>query len=67
MHRCCTASHSPSLPRDPNLMETVEVYDGTSAFLKDLNLDKDELTKVRGVGGSGEKPAVGHRRNERAA
>jgi len=31
--------------RDPNLMETLEVYDGTSDFLRTLDLNSDELTK----------------------
>ena len=32
--------------RDPNLMETVDVYDGSAAFLRELELGGDELTKV---------------------
>lgn len=31
--------------RDPNLLSTLENYDGTARFLKHLNLDEDELTK----------------------
>ena len=31
--------------RDPNLSKTIDNYDGSTAFLKDLSLDKDELTK----------------------
>ena len=33
--------------RDPNLLKTVEEYDGTPNFLRTLELDKDALTKVR--------------------
>ncbi|KAK9805775.1 hypothetical protein WJX73_008308 [Symbiochloris irregularis] len=32
--------------RDPNLLKTVDVYDGTAAFLRELQLDKDALTKA---------------------
>ena len=32
--------------RDPNLLETLENYDGTGQFLKDLELSDEELTKV---------------------
>lgn len=32
--------------RDPNLLETLENYDGTSQFLKDLELSDEELTKI---------------------
>ena len=32
--------------RDPNLLKTVANYDGTVEFLKDIKLDKDELTKA---------------------
>lgn len=32
--------------RDPNLLETLENYDGTSQFLKDLELSDEELVKV---------------------
>jgi Zn-dependent M16 (insulinase) family peptidase len=31
--------------RDPNLLDTVETYDRTAQFLRDLDLDQDELTK----------------------
>ena len=31
--------------RDPNLLQTVDVYDGTGRFLRDLELHPDELTK----------------------
>jgi Zn-dependent M16 (insulinase) family peptidase len=31
--------------RDPNLLETVDVYDGSGDFLRNLELDRDELTK----------------------
>ena len=32
--------------RDPNLMKTIEAYDGTPGFLKGLELDDDTLTKA---------------------
>jgi Zn-dependent M16 (insulinase) family peptidase len=32
--------------RDPNLLSTLENYDGTAHFLKDLELSDEELTKV---------------------
>ncbi|MBT3188542.1 MAG: peptidase M16 [Anaerolineae bacterium] len=32
--------------RDPNLLATLENYDGTSQFLKDLELSDEELTKI---------------------
>lgn len=32
--------------RDPNLLETVESYDGTVAYLRSLELDPDALTKA---------------------
>ncbi|CAE7622706.1 PREP1 [Symbiodinium sp. CCMP2592] len=32
--------------RDPNLGKTLEAYDGAPAFLKDLDLGEDELTKA---------------------
>lgn len=38
--------------RDPNLMETLDAYDGSPAFLKALKLTPDELTKVH-AGGRG--------------
>jgi Zn-dependent M16 (insulinase) family peptidase len=31
--------------RDPNLLDTLEIYDRTGRFLRDLDLHKDELTK----------------------
>ncbi|KAK1264140.1 hypothetical protein QJS04_geneDACA021721 [Acorus gramineus] len=31
--------------RDPNLLKTLEVYDGTAKFLRELDLDDDTLTK----------------------
>jgi hypothetical protein len=46
---CMPLDCSKRLPcffRDPNLAETLEVYDGSAAFLKGLHLDSDELTKV---------------------
>jgi hypothetical protein len=39
--------------RDPNLLETVEIYDRTTQFLRDLDLNQDELIKsIIGVIGS---------------
>ncbi|CAI9104360.1 OLC1v1003016C2 [Oldenlandia corymbosa var. corymbosa] len=32
--------------RDPNLLKTIDVYDGTSDFLRQLELDDDSLTKA---------------------
>lgn len=32
--------------RDPNLLKTIEVYDGTANFLRELELDDDTLTKA---------------------
>lgn len=32
--------------RDPNLQETLQAYDESSRFLRELNLDDDELTKA---------------------
>ncbi|KAK9166464.1 hypothetical protein Scep_001655 [Stephania cephalantha] len=32
--------------RDPNLLKTLEVYDGTANFLRELDLDDDGLTKA---------------------
>ncbi|VFQ65797.1 unnamed protein product [Cuscuta campestris] len=32
--------------RDPNLMKTLDVYNGTSDFLKELEMDDDALTKA---------------------
>lgn len=32
--------------RDPNLLGTVDVYDGTPEFLRSLHLSNDELTKA---------------------
>lgn len=32
--------------RDPNLLKTLEVYDGTVNFLRELELDDDTLTKA---------------------
>lgn len=32
--------------RDPNLLSTLENYDGTAQFLKDLELSDEELTKI---------------------
>ncbi|MCP4140595.1 MAG: peptidase M16 [Chloroflexi bacterium] len=32
--------------RDPNLLQTLENYDGTGEFLKDLELSDEELTKI---------------------
>ena len=32
--------------RDPNLLKTLEVYDGTANFLRELEIDDDALTKA---------------------
>lgn len=32
--------------RDPNLLKTIEVYDGTANFLRELEMDDDSLTKA---------------------
>ena len=32
--------------RDPNLLKTVDVYDGTVDFLRNLHMSRDELTKA---------------------
>lgn len=32
--------------RDPNLLKTLEVYDETARFLRELELDDDALTKA---------------------
>ena len=32
--------------RDPNLLKTVDTYDGTAAFLRELALDRDALDKA---------------------
>lgn len=32
--------------RDPNLLKTLEVYDETANFLRELQLDDDTLTKA---------------------
>ncbi|KAG9451388.1 hypothetical protein H6P81_011353 [Aristolochia fimbriata] len=32
--------------RDPNLLKTLEVYDGTAEFLRNLEIDEDTLTKA---------------------
>lgn len=31
--------------RDPNLLKTLDVYDGTGDFLRELEIDDDTLTK----------------------
>lgn len=31
---------------DPNLLDTLEAYDGSPDFLRNLDLDKDALTKA---------------------
>lgn len=35
-----------SLCSDPNLLDTLEAYDGTVDFLRSLELDSDALTKA---------------------
>ncbi|KAG2493609.1 hypothetical protein HYH03_008126 [Edaphochlamys debaryana] len=32
--------------RDPNLLDTIEAYDGSAEYLRGLDLNKDELTKA---------------------
>ncbi|KAL7156785.1 hypothetical protein ABFS83_02G032600 [Erythranthe nasuta] len=32
--------------RDPNLLKTLDIYDGTSNFLRELEMDNDALTKA---------------------
>lgn len=32
--------------RDPNLLDTVAAYDDTPAFLRDISMDQDSLTKA---------------------
>lgn len=32
--------------RDPNLLKTLDVYDGTGDFLRELEMDEDSLTKA---------------------
>lgn len=32
--------------RDPNLLKTLDVYDGTGDFLRELEMDDDTLTKA---------------------
>ncbi|KAL5705783.1 Homeobox protein PKNOX1 [Ranunculus cassubicifolius] len=32
--------------RDPNLLKTLDIYDGTANFLRELELDEDTLTKA---------------------
>lgn len=32
--------------RDPNLLKTLDVYDATGDFLRDLEMDNDTLTKA---------------------
>ena len=32
--------------RDPNLLKTLDIYDGTSNFLRELEMDDDALTKA---------------------
>ena len=39
--------------RDPNLLKTADVYDGTADFLRKLELDQDALTKARALGWGG--------------
>jgi Zn-dependent M16 (insulinase) family peptidase len=47
---CSFDSHSGMFTylsyRDPNLMDTLEAYDGTVDFLRSLDLDSDALTKA---------------------
>jgi hypothetical protein len=36
--------------RDPNLLDTIEAYDGAPEYLRSLNLSQEEITKVGGGG-----------------
>ena len=47
--------------RDPNLAETLDVYDGSADYLRNLHLDEDELTKVKGEGGGRRGSGTGRR------
>ena len=42
----CAGMYTYLSYRDPNLMKTIEAYDGTPGFLRSLELDDDTLTKV---------------------
>ena len=45
--------------RDPNLRDTIDNYDGTSTFLRNLDLSEDELTKsIIGAIGSMDAPQL---------
>lgn len=43
---CITGVFSYLSYRDPNLLKTLDVYDGTDSFLRELELDDDTLTKA---------------------
>lgn len=43
--RLCPAP-KPSNPSDPNLLDTLESYDGSPDFLRNIDMDKDALTKA---------------------
>ncbi|GFR50856.1 hypothetical protein Agub_g13138 [Astrephomene gubernaculifera] len=47
---CSFDSHSGMMTlmsyRDPNLLDTLEAYDGSAEFLRSLELSKDDLTKA---------------------
>ncbi|RWW88994.1 hypothetical protein BHE74_00002104 [Ensete ventricosum] len=43
---CITGVFSYLSYRDPNLLKTLDVYDGTDSFLRELQLDDDTLTKA---------------------
>ncbi len=44
-HHTCLI-YPPHLRRDPNLLETVDTYDGSPEFLRTLEMDRDTLTKA---------------------
>lgn len=44
--RLCSGVLSFLSYRDPNLMKTLDIYDGTSNFLRELEMGDDALTKA---------------------
>jgi Zn-dependent M16 (insulinase) family peptidase len=45
-HCCCLLLNSLVCSVDPNLLDTLEAYDGSVDFLRSLELDQDALTKA---------------------
>lgn len=43
---CCLGVFSFLSYRDPNLLKTLDVYNGTGDFLRGLEMDDDTLTKA---------------------